>query len=94
MILKMFTVYDSKVEAYLPPFYERASGSAIRAFEASCNQPEHQFRKHPADYTLFEIGTYDDATGRCEMHVAFISLGNGLEFVEAPSVIPFNNGEC
>lgn len=78
--MKVFTVYDSKAEAYLPPFMERASGSAIRAFEAAVNNPDHQFNHHPGDYTLFEIGTFDDQTGRYNMLDAFVNLGAGLEF--------------
>lgn len=80
MILKIFTVYDSKAQCYMPPFFERASGIAIRQFEASVQAQDHQFNRHAEDYTLFEVGTYDDNTCEIEMHPHKISLGNGIEF--------------
>lgn len=88
MLLKIFTVYDSKIEAYLPPFHERGSGAAIRAFESAVHQDGHQFNRHPADYTLFEIGVFDDSTAGIEMHVAKIPLGNGIEFSEDQMEVP------
>lgn len=60
MIHKIFTVYDSKAKAYLPPFFLHATGLAIRAITDCVDDPEHQFYRHPADYTLFECGTFDD----------------------------------
>ena len=36
--------------------------------------------KHPADFTLFEIGEYDGATGVMIQSKESVALGNGLEF--------------
>jgi len=62
MIHRMFTIYDSKTEAYLRPFYCLTAGEAERTFGDTCNDPSTLFYRHPGDYTLFEIGTFDDAT--------------------------------
>ena len=51
MILKMYTVFDSKVGAYLPPFFLRSNGEAVRSFITTCNDPKHSFYKYPGDYT-------------------------------------------
>lgn len=80
MLLKSFTVYDSKAEIYLKPFFMGATGEAIRAFEDQCNNPETQFYAHAGDFTLFEIGVYDDNTGRFAPLDAFINLGTALEY--------------
>lgn len=80
MKLKIFTAYDSKVEAYLQPFFMRSTGEAIRAWTELANNSEHLFSKHPADYTLYEIGEYDDTTGHVVPHQAFKNLGTALEF--------------
>lgn len=85
MILKVFTVYDSKVEAYLSPFYMPTVASAIRAWETTVNDPSTQFSRHPADYTLFEIGTFDDATAMFEMHPAKRPLQTALEAKRPPT---------
>jgi len=75
MLLQVFTVFDSKAEAYLPPFYMSAIGAALRNFGDTCSTPDHPFHKHPQDYCLFHIGSFDDATGHIELLTAPISLG-------------------
>ncbi|WNK13547.1 MAG: nonstructural protein [Microvirus sp.] len=48
------------MESYLPPFYVVAPGQAIRLFEDGCGDKESPFGKHPGDYKLYQIGTFDD----------------------------------
>ena len=67
MISKMYTVFDSAAGAYLPPFYQPSRGAAVRVFRDTANDENSMIGKHPGDYTLFEIGEYDDQTGRVEM---------------------------
>ncbi len=78
---KIYTVYDEKAGAFLPPFFVSAEGLALRAFKDCVNAPEHQFGKHPADYTLFRMGEWDDVTGDFQL-TDRKSLGNGVEFRE------------
>lgn len=80
MINRVYTVFDSKVESYMLPFFMQAKGAAIRAFSDLVNNPEHAFCKHKEDYTLFEIGTYDDSSAKLESYFAPISLGCAVEF--------------
>lgn len=63
MTLKVFAVRDMKAEAFLQPFFSPTSGAALRAFGDACDKTDSPFHAHPSDYILFEIGTYDDATG-------------------------------
>lgn len=81
MKLKVFTIYDSKLEAYLQPFYMQTRGQAIRALTDTLADPKHQFSKHPSDFTLFELGEYNDNNAEFEMHLAKISLGTCNEFL-------------
>ena len=81
MILKIFTVYDSKAEAYLQPFFTSTISLAVRQFTEALNDPNHQFHKYKSDYTLFALGNYDDTTGTFDTD-APVSIGNGLEFVK------------
>lgn len=59
----IFTVYDEKAQAYLNPFFMAQDGMAIRAITDALGDPEHQFSKHPADFTLYRIGIFDDSDG-------------------------------
>lgn len=80
MINKIFTVYDEKAQAYLPPFYFHQEAQARRVFTDTINSKDHQFGNHPADYTLFHIGEFDDNTAQIEPIVP-VSLGNGVEYI-------------
>lgn len=79
---KIFTVYDSKVQAYMLPFYQQTKGAAIRAFKDTCNDSTHPFYKHPEDYTLFELGEFDDGKAKFELYKTPISLGVAHEYKE------------
>jgi hypothetical protein len=78
MIKKVFTVFDEKSEAYLQPFFLDTLGQAQRAMTDCVNDVNHQFCRHTSDYTLFQLGTFDDSNGLFEMDKK--SLGSLLEY--------------
>lgn len=88
MIIKTFTVYDSKAEIYSPPFYEITAGQAIRAFTDASNQEKHPFALHPGDYTLFELGHYDNANGQHENLKTPINHGLALIYKSPTNIQP------
>jgi hypothetical protein len=59
----VFAVYDNAAAAYLTPFFMPTRGLALRAFIAAASDEKHQFFSHAGDYTLFEIGTFEETTG-------------------------------
>lgn len=63
MIYKIFSVWDSKTEAYMQPFFSPTIGSGIRAFTDAAADPNSMIHKHAADFQLHCIGQFDDATG-------------------------------
>lgn len=77
---KVFTVYDAKTEAYLPPFYSHSVGQAERSFKDACTNTDHEFYKHAEDFTLFQIADFDDEKGTFTMLKAPFSLGTALQF--------------
>ncbi len=81
MLQKIFTVYDSKAESYSNPVYLNSTGPAVRTFSDSVQDPESPFAKHPADYTLFELGTFDDVTAKMELLPTPKSLFVAIEFI-------------
>lgn len=64
MILKVFAVYDEKAEIFAQPFFMANKGTALRAMSNVFAKPEHEFTKFPQDYTIYELGEYDDSNGR------------------------------
>jgi len=77
---KIFSVYDSKAMAYIQPFLFPEQGQALRAFTDAANDPNHMFCKNAGDYTLFNIGAFDDASAQIISNDPPINLGNALEF--------------
>jgi len=80
MILKMFSVYDSKVEAYMQPQFYRSKGEAIRAFEGAVNSTGTQFETHSEDFTLFYLGEIDDQNGKITCPLTPEPIGKAIEF--------------
>ena len=64
MILKVFSIFDSKTNAFFPPICMKTVGEVERALTGHCNDPEHNFCKYAEDYTLFELGSWNDENGK------------------------------
>lgn len=63
MILRIFTVYDAAVNAFMTPFFARSKGEAIRSFTQAVNDEKSQFNANPSDYGLWYLGDFDDDSG-------------------------------
>jgi hypothetical protein len=61
--LTIYTVRDSKSDAYLQPFFLPNDAVAQRAITDCVNDPNHAFFNHPEDYTLFKLGEFNVQTG-------------------------------
>lgn len=81
MKVNVYSIYDSKVSAFLNPFFSATHGSAIRSLTASMDDVKSPFRRFPADYTLFHIGVFDDTSGKLIPETTPVSLGIVQEFL-------------
>lgn len=81
MKFKVFSVYDQKAQAYLPPFFMHNTALATRAFRDAVNQPDHAFQRNPEDYLLFVVAEFDDSSGVFEVPAAPVLVVNGLQCV-------------
>lgn len=89
---KVFSIHDSKVEAYLAPFFMRAIGEAVRAFETTVNDPKSLFNQYPGDYTLFHVADYDEQSGIITPLKTFTNLGNAVEFKKTKTELHMATG--
>jgi len=78
--MKIFSIHDSKAEAYLSPIYFKTSAEAIRAFSTACEDSSSQFFKYPSDFTLVELGEFDEISASIVTHTAPRILSNASEF--------------
>ncbi len=65
-LLTICSVYDAKTAAFHNPMYFQTRGQAWRSFADAVNQPDSDFNRHPEDYCLEQIGTFNPHTG--ELH--------------------------
>ena len=77
---RMYTIYDSKAETYLPPFYFQSHRDAIHAVTQTVNDGTSTINSYPEDFTLFHIGEYDSHTASINMLEAKKSIGTLSEY--------------
>lgn len=76
MIRKVFSIRDAKVAAYNLPFKCHTEGEAIRMLLRAAQTPQHEVNMFPQDFDLFELGTFDDNTGKYQNLEAPLHIGN------------------
>lgn len=81
MLHKIFSVYDVKAQAFMTPFMMPTEGMATRAIKDCVNDVNHQFSKHPSDYTLFTLGSFNDEEGFYDLYETPQSLGLIVQFI-------------
>lgn len=59
----LVALYDRAVQAHAPIMTVNTRGEAIRSFKDAVNDPQSPLYKHPTDYELYQIGTYNEETG-------------------------------
>lgn len=69
MNLTVVSVRDSKANAYGIPVCVPTVAAAVRSFSDQINGQDSTLTKHPQDFDLFVLGTFDDNTGIFTTHV-------------------------
>ncbi len=86
MSVKMvFSVFDSKAEAFLLPIHCVTRGVALRVFQAAVLDSQHEFHRFAGDYTLFELGEFDEMTGKFTNLATPVSVALALTLIQASS---------
>lgn len=80
MKLKMVSIRDDKIGAYMNPQFFRSTGEAERSFTSLVNDPQSQVANYPDDFCLFELGEFDDSTGELRQYDQARSLGLAAHF--------------
>lgn len=86
MKMVVCSIFDQAAKAYGRPIFVTVVGMAIRAFQDEVNNEKSPMYKHPDQYVLFEIGTFDDNTGEMTSIVP-VSLGNGMQYKDNTKVL-------
>lgn len=83
MIVKVFSLLDTKTGIYNLPWFMVHTGMAIRTIIDLAADPNTTIARHPADFVLVDLGTFDDATGQCDTR-SHQHLGTVASFLPLP----------
>lgn len=78
---KVFAVYDAKAACYGRMIEQPTEGLAARSFADACKNQEGPLYQHSGDYSLYELGTFDPASGKME------SLPEPKHIISASAVV-------
>lgn len=81
MKIKMFAIYDNKVEAYMLPFFALTPAQADRNFADLVADKNTPVGRHPGDHILYLIGGFDDRTGEVAQE-AVTRISSGADHVD------------
>lgn len=59
-IVDIYSVYDVKSEMYSPPMVAVTRGVILRQIQDLLREGKHMYARHPEDYVLFYLGTFDE----------------------------------
>lgn len=62
--MQIFAIKDRALNAFMQPFPAPTIGAAIRAFADGINDGSTPMNKHPDDYDLWHISSWNDNTGK------------------------------
>lgn len=65
-VLIVVAVKDRLADVFSQPMYFATEGQAKRAFTDAINDPQNNMSRHPDDYDMFRLGTFDDSKGKFE----------------------------
>lgn len=80
MLKKVYSIYDEKACFFSAPYVSTNDLTALRSFSQVATDPHTEIHRFPTDYSLYEIGTFDDFTGVMTPLQAAINHGKANQF--------------
>lgn len=81
MQLRSYSVFDNKALCYHAPFFAATDGAAIRSFQELANDLNTTVGRHPGDYSLWCVGTFDDSNGVFHPVLPLIHVSDAIALV-------------
>jgi hypothetical protein len=67
MKLEMYSIYDTKSETYYQPIFLLNEAMMLRQFADMANDKDCAISKHPEDYTLYHLGSWQDQDSKIKI---------------------------
>lgn len=85
MLLRAYTLHDSKALNYSPPFFVHNDALAIRMLTDLVADSNTAPGRHPNDFRMYCVGVYDDGTGAFTPHNIIEHVMDAVSVLPAPS---------
>lgn len=85
MKINVYSLYDGKSAVFAHPFFMANDATALRGFSDAVNGGDGLLSKHPEDFNLYLIGTFDDAVGKLEPLAPVELLATAASLKKKPS---------
>lgn len=76
----VFAIRDQKTDSFMTPFFQTHKPAALRMFSDLVNDPNAPISKHPDDYSLHCLGTFDTGSGNLNP-IAVEHLAYATDFI-------------
>lgn len=77
--MRIYTIYDTKAEHYGNPVFIRTDAEARRMFGQVANDESTEIGRHPEDFLLYRIGSWDAENGKITTE-AGTCIAKAIEF--------------
>jgi len=78
---RVYSIFDDKAETYGPPVFYPNKSVAMRSFSDTVRNPDSMLYRHPADFRLYELGVFCDATGTFDCYEKHLFICHATTFV-------------
>lgn len=82
MTLKVFSIFDEKAKCYGQPFFMAHNGMALRAFSDLIQDKNTTPGKHPSDFKLYCLGTFEDNSGELSSLAQPDFIAHAIDFIQ------------
>lgn len=82
MEIKVYSIYDEKAKIFSKPFQQINDGIALRSFIDLTKDKDSSINKHPEDYKLYRIATYDDLTGKYKCEDLPVLIAHAIDYID------------
>lgn len=89
MKLTCYSLFDRKALQYHPPFHFSTDGQAVRALADLVEDANTTVGRHPSDFVLYCIGTFDDSKGAMEPFSPLRHVIDAIALVKLQPALPF-----
>lgn len=85
--LKMYAILDAAAKAFGPPMVFTTNGLAIREFQSIAENSANHIKKHPSDFSLWEIGEFDSDDAAVSGNKGLKPLATATEFFQTETAL-------